>query len=118
MTDVSVYVSGGAGVVAAELSGEITSTTATGLYEQLEPLVAAQGRLRLDLSKVTYISSAGLRVLVLLHRRAQQAQAAVELTGLTEELRFVMSATGFLDLFDVAPGAAEAPAAKLHREAA
>jgi hypothetical protein len=38
----------------------------------------------------------------------------VRLTGLTDELRFVMSATGFLELFDVAPEAAH----ELHRGAA
>jgi anti-sigma B factor antagonist len=114
MSEVSVRVSDGPGLVAVELAGEIDSTSASALYERLEPLVAAQGRLRLDLAGVGYVSSAGLRVLVLLHRRAQQVRAGVELTGLSEELRFVMSATGFLDLFADAPR----PAREQHREAA
>lgn len=114
MSEVSVRVSDGPGLVAVELSGEIDSITAAGLYERLEPLVGAQNRLRLDLAGVSYISSAGLRVLVLLHRRAQQARAGVELTGLSEELRFVMAATGFLDLFDDA----SRPERELHRGAA
>lgn len=114
MSEISVKVSGGPGAVTVELSGELDSTTSAGLYERLEPLVAAQSLLRLDLAGVGYVSSAGLRVLVLMHRRAQQARAAVTLTGLSEELRFVMSATGFLDLFDVAPE----PARELHQGAA
>jgi anti-sigma B factor antagonist len=103
MTEVSLRVREEPGLRLVELTGEVDSTTATGLYERLEPLVAAPGRLRLDLSGVSYISSAGLRVLVLVHRRAQQTRAGVELTGLSEELRFIMAATGFLDLFADAP---------------
>ena len=114
MSEISVKVGGAPGAVTVELSGELDSTTSAGLYEQLEPLVTAQEVLCLELSGVGYVSSAGLRDLVLLHRRAEQARAGVRLTGLSEELKFVMAATGFLDLFDVAPEAAR----ELHRGAA
>ena len=90
--------------VVALLSGEITSETAPSVHEKLLGLVAPRGRLVVDLSGVTYVSSAGLRVLVLLHRRAAQAGARIELTGLPEAIRFTMAATGFLELFVVSAG--------------
>jgi anti-sigma B factor antagonist len=94
---------GGGPLTVAAVSGEITSMTAPALRERLAGLLPPGGRLRLDLSQVSYISSAGLRVLVLLHRQARDRASAVELAGLGEQLRFVLSATGFLDLLDIVP---------------
>ncbi|WP_214412398.1 STAS domain-containing protein [Sphaerisporangium fuscum] len=89
------------GVTVARIDGEITSTTASGVQERLLPLVRDAGRLLVDFSAVPYVSSAGLRMLLLLYRRAQQLAAAIVLVGLSEEVRFVMSATGFLDFFEI-----------------
>ncbi|MFJ9870816.1 STAS domain-containing protein [Streptomyces sp. NPDC101165] len=83
------------------LEGEINSTTSGGLQAQLLPFVGQGSRLLIDLSGVSYVSSAGLRTLLIVHRRAQQMQTAVTLVGLSEEVRFVMSATGFLDFFQI-----------------
>ena len=48
------------------------------------------------------LSSAGLRTLLIVHRHAQQLKAEITLVGLSEEVSFVMSATGFLDFFRIA----------------
>ncbi|MET9734955.1 STAS domain-containing protein [Streptomyces sp. NPDC006458] len=84
------------------LEGEINSTTSGGLQAQLLPFIGHDSRVLLDVSGVSYISSAGLRTLLIVHRRAQQLSAVVTLVGLSEEVRFVMSATGFLDFFEIA----------------
>ncbi|WP_248962184.1 STAS domain-containing protein [Sphaerisporangium perillae] len=90
------------GVTVARVEGEITSTTAPGVQDRLLPLVGGSGRLLIDFSAVPYVSSAGLRMLLILYRRAEQAQTGVVLGGLSEEVRFVMSATGFLGFFEIA----------------
>ncbi|MFE1315011.1 STAS domain-containing protein [Streptomyces sp. NPDC058755] len=87
-------------VTVVVLEGEINSTTSGGLQAQLLPFVEQDSRLLIDLSAVSYVSSAGLRTLLIVHRRAQQLQTGVILVGLSEEVRFVMSATGFLDFFE------------------
>ncbi|WP_037601178.1 STAS domain-containing protein [Streptacidiphilus rugosus] len=86
----------------AELDGEIDSATSAGLLDRLLPLLdQSKGKtLVIDLGKVEYVSSAGLRTLLVVYREAQRSSAAVRLTGLSEELRFVMSVTGFLDFFE------------------
>ncbi|MFJ4688107.1 STAS domain-containing protein [Streptomyces sp. NPDC091377] len=84
------------------LEGEINSTTSGGLQAQLLPFIRQDSLVLVDLSGITYISSAGLRTLLIVHRRAQQLEATVTLVGLSEEVRFVMSATGFLDFFETA----------------
>jgi anti-sigma B factor antagonist len=97
---VSSRVLDGATVVALE--GEINSTTSGGLQSQLLPLVAHGSVVLIDLTGVSYISSAGLRTLLIVHRHAQQLDAEITLVGLSEEVSFVMSATGFLDFFRIA----------------
>lgn len=83
------------------LDGSLDSGTAAGVQADLEELVPDAGTAVLDLRKMTYMSSAGLRVLLLAHRRAQQGGARIVLTGLAPDVREVMSATGFLDFFEV-----------------
>jgi anti-sigma B factor antagonist len=94
------------GVTLVELEGEINSVTSTALQDRIMPLVADNGRVLIDLSAVPYISSAGLRTLLLVHRRALSAQSRITLVGLSDEVRFVMSATGFLDFFVIGDNAA------------
>ncbi|MFC4530152.1 STAS domain-containing protein [Sphaerisporangium dianthi] len=97
-----VSLSTAGGVTVARVEGEITSATAPGVQDRLLPLVGRSGTLLIDFSGVSYVSSAGLRMLLILYRRAQQAETRVVLGGLSEEVRFVMSATGFLGFFEVA----------------
>ncbi|MFB6809395.1 MULTISPECIES: STAS domain-containing protein [unclassified Streptomyces] len=87
-------------------TGEINSETSGQLLQALLPLVREGRPLRIDLTAVTYVSSAGLRTLLVVYREAQHAGVAVTLYGVSEEVRFVMSATGFLDFFETGEAAA------------
>ncbi|MEU7555324.1 STAS domain-containing protein [Streptomyces sp. NPDC044571] len=89
-------------------TGEINSETSGSLLQTLLPLVREGRPLRIDLTAVTYVSSAGLRTLLVVYREAQHAGVAVTLYGVSEEVRFVMSATGFLDFFETGEAAAAA----------
>ncbi|MEV8565877.1 STAS domain-containing protein [Streptomyces sp. NPDC051322] len=83
------------------LDGEINSTTSGGLQAQLLPFIQPGVEVLIDLTGVSYVSSAGLRTLLIVHRRAQQLEAGIILVGLSDEVRFVMNATGFLDFFRI-----------------
>ncbi|MFB7785346.1 STAS domain-containing protein [Streptomyces vinaceus] len=93
-------------------TGEINSETSGQLLQALLPLVREGRPLRIDLTAVTYVSSAGLRTLLVVYREAQHAGVAVTLYGVSEEVRFVMSATGFLDFFATGEAAAAQSKAK------
>ncbi|RSS81793.1 STAS domain-containing protein [Streptomyces sp. WAC06614] len=93
-------------------TGEINSETSGRLLAALLPLVREGRPLRIDLTSVTYVSSAGLRTLLVVYREAQHAEVAVTLYGVSEEVRFVMSATGFLDFFETGEAAATQAKAK------
>lgn len=82
------------------VTGEINSETSGQLLEKLMPLVRSGQPLRIDLKAVTYVSSAGLRTLLVVYREAQHSGTTVTLSGVADEVRFVMSATGFLDFFE------------------
>lgn len=92
------------GVAVVRLADEITSVNAPTIGELVLSRVEGVEAVRVDLSEVTYISSAGLRVLVMLHRRAEAAGAKVTMTGLNPRLRFIMRAVGFLELFTETDG--------------
>lgn len=81
--------------------GDIDGNTAYLVEEQVLPLALPGSRLLLDLTKVPFMSSAGLRVLLALHRRVTGEAGRVVLVGLSEEIRDVMNATGFLGFFTV-----------------
>ena len=62
----------------------------------------------LDLSKVDYLSSAGLRLLLLIYREFAAKSGKLVLLGVSEDIRTVMSHTGFLNFFTVAGSKPEA----------
>jgi anti-anti-sigma factor len=83
------------------LDGSLDSATAPSVRTDLEQLIPKAGTTVLDLRRMTYMSSAGLRVLLLIHRRAEQSGARIVLINLSSDVSEVMSATGFLDFFEV-----------------
>lgn len=87
------------GVTIATLFGELDSRTAPVVQDQLLALPGSQARVLLEMSGVNYISSAGLRALLMLYRRMTNSDGQVALVGLTESIRDVMTVTGFLDFF-------------------
>jgi len=89
------------GVPVAAISGEIDGKTAPQAQAELAPVLARSGRLLLDMTQVTYMSSAGLRMLLLLYRQAAARDGKVVLVGLSEQIRDTMSITGFLKYFPV-----------------
>lgn len=91
------------GIDVAVLVGEINGHTAPIVQEKLLPTVVIGCRVLLDMSQVTYMSSAGLRILLLLYRQIAEHRGRVVLTGLPEKIWDTMAITGFLDFFEAYP---------------
>lgn len=90
------------GVVAVAPAGRIDTTTAPMLERHLVALLTGgERRIVVDFSGVDYISSAGLRVLLLLARRVQEANGRLALCAMGEPVRQVFHLAGFLPLFTV-----------------
>ena len=88
-------------ITIVELSGDIDGKTAPEAQEQILPLIQPTCQLMVDMSGVEYMSSAGLRVMLSMHRQATANKGQLVLVGLSEEIQDTMSATGFLSFFIV-----------------
>jgi anti-sigma B factor antagonist len=82
-----------------EMEGSLDGKTAPEVREQLRPILARAQKLMLDMTKVDYLSSAGLRLLLLTYREVTAARGKVVLLGVSREIQTVMSHTGFLSFF-------------------
>jgi anti-anti-sigma factor len=89
-------------VTVISLTGELDSNSAPTVHSRLVEAVPDDGGVLLDLSGTSYMSSAGLRVLLLMSRQARARRATVALAQMPADVREVMAATGFLDFFLVA----------------
>lgn len=82
-----------------ELSGELDGKTAPAAQEQVLTLIKPGTHLLLDMSEVAFMSSAGLRMMLLLHRQISAKNGRIVLAGLREEIEDTMELTGFLRHF-------------------
>jgi anti-anti-sigma factor len=103
------------GVIVMRVEGRIDHLTAKGFENGLLPLLdGCTGETKkavLDLSGVTYMSSAGLRVLMLAARQCQKQQGVIVLAALPPMLQEVFRISRFdmlLKIFDTVPAALEA----------
>lgn len=87
------------GIRTVRLEGSLDGKTAPEVRDQLQGFLARGSRLILDLRKVDYLSSAGLRLLLVLYRELAAGKGKLVLVGVSEEIRTVMSHTGFLSFF-------------------
>jgi anti-anti-sigma factor len=73
-----------------------------------EQIGAGVTRILFDFSDMDYISSAGLRVVLIAGKRLRPSRGAVALAGMRELVREVFEISGFIGLFPSAPTAEEA----------
>ena len=97
MMDVNVATKQNAQVVT--IVGEIDGSTAPQAQEQILALIGPGVKVALDMTGVTYMSSAGLRMLLLAYRTINGKGGKIVLVGLSNDLKDTMSVTGFLDFF-------------------
>ena len=81
------------------LEGRLDTTTAPELEKELNGLGGVT-ELTLDLSKLEYISSAGLRVLLSAHK-IMSRKGGMKLTHVNELVQEVFDVTGFADILTI-----------------
>ena len=101
------------GVAIIAIEGQIDSKTAPDAQDQLLPLVQAHEHIVMDLNELTFMSSAGLRIMLLLYRQATARNGKVAIVGLSDPIKDTMQATGFLDFFVICSSIEEATQAVL-----
>ena len=91
------------GVTVVAPSGRIDTTTSAALDDALRQVVDRGARnLLVDFAEVEYISSAGLRVFLIVAKRMRDLGGRLVLCGLGQPVRQVFHLAGFLPLFTIA----------------
>lgn len=79
------------------VAGRLDTVTAPELEKELQNSLESVETLTLDFSKLDYISSAGLRVLLSAHK-VMSRKGGMKVTGANEVVREVFDVTGFADI--------------------
>ncbi|MER1992719.1 MAG: STAS domain-containing protein [Eubacteriales bacterium] len=82
------------------LEGRLDTMTAPELEAEMNQNLGNAESLTLDFSKLDYISSAGLRVLLSAHK-AMSAKGGMKVTNVNEIVREVFEVTGFADILTI-----------------
>ena len=82
------------------LEGRLDTTTAPELEQALKESMDAATELTLDFSKLDYISSAGLRVLLAAHK-AMAKKSGMKVVNANEMVKEVFDVTGFADILTI-----------------
>lgn len=92
--------------------GRLDSNSCRELEDRLMPMVEVDGAaIVLDFADLDYVSSAGLRVLLMAAKRARATNARIALSALQQQVRTVFDISGFTALFEIHPSSREAAAA-------
>ena len=83
------------------LRGRLDTHTAPIFQEEIEPLLGGISGLSLDFEQVDYISSAGLRVLLLFQQELEKQGKPMVLRHVSDIIRDVFDVTGFLDFLTI-----------------
>ena len=82
------------------LEGRLDTMTAPELEAELKGSLDAAESLTLDFSKLDYISSAGLRMLLSAHK-AMSGKGGMKVKNVNEVVREVFDVTGFADILTI-----------------
>ena len=87
-------------VLTVALSGRLDTTTAPQLESELKASLEGVQTLVLDFAELTYLSSAGLRVL-LAAQKIMNKQGSMRVKNVNETIQEIFEVTGFCDILTV-----------------
>lgn len=83
------------------LEGRLDTTTAPQLENELKVSLYDTKALTLDMEKLEYLSSAGLRVLLAAQKQMQKQKAEMVVVNVNEIIMEVFEITGFVDIITI-----------------
>jgi anti-sigma B factor antagonist len=82
------------------VSGRLDTTTAPELEAAINAVTGEAQSLKLDISEVDYVSSAGLRVILAAHK-TMSSKGGLTVSGAKPEIMEVFEMTGFSDILNI-----------------
>ena len=89
------------GALILALEGRLDTTTAQQLQDVLIPAFDEAKIIKLDFVKLAYVSSAGLRVLLMGQKAATSKNAKLVIKNVSEDIMEVFDMTGFSDMLTI-----------------
>ena len=90
------------GLVNVKVEGRLDASSSIEAQKELERMLEADSsKLLVDLSGLEYISSAGLRVLLVVAKKMQQKGGKIVLAALTPNVKEVFEISGFSSIFKI-----------------
>lgn len=87
--------------ILAILDGELDTASAAGAEVSLQPLLESEGKdVVIDCTKLEYISSSGLRILLGILKQARAVGSRVVLKNVNDVIKDVLELTGFISIFE------------------
>lgn len=91
--------------------GRLDSNSSKSFEDQVMALIdGGKAAMLIDFSGLDYVSSAGLRVLLMAAKKSKAGQGRLALCALSEPIREVFDMSGFAKLFAIFPSRGEAMA--------
>jgi len=84
-----------------EIQGRLDTSTAPKLHDELLPAFDEAGKIVLDFAGLVYVSSAGLRVLLMTQKAAKSKSVPVELHNVSPDIMEVFEMTGFSNILTI-----------------
>ena len=86
----------------ATVSGRLDTPAAVTAQQEIKPLLEnADKEITLDCSKLEYISSSGLRLLLTIRKEASAKGGKVIVAHISDDIKKVFMLTGFYNLFEI-----------------
>lgn len=83
------------------VEGRVDTTTAPELEKQIDDNISDVNNVTLDLAKLDYISSAGLRVLLKEQKYMNSKSGKMTLINVKDEVMEVLTITGFISILNI-----------------
>jgi anti-anti-sigma factor len=92
--------------------GHLDGIYSTAFAKEVGALITGPNpKILIDFAEVDFVTSSGLRAVLLLVKKAKASGGAFALCGVNEQVREVLDISGFADLFGIHAGRAEGVAA-------
>jgi anti-sigma B factor antagonist len=84
------------------LEGEFDTAAAAEVEQTLQPLYTTNGKeVIIDCTKLEYIASSGLRILISILKGSKAGGSKVVLKNLNDDIKDIFKLTGFINLFEI-----------------
>lgn len=83
------------------INGRLDTATTPKLHDELLPIFDSAKEIMLDFAELVYVSSAGLRVLLVAQKTAKSKGATLQIYNISSEVMEVLDMTGFSSILNI-----------------